>query len=717
MRYGGVRREGRGAVAALVASLLACAPAGDREATRTTSAAITACEGAPVSPARYLRQLSFDLRGAPPTRAELREVMGRGEVPDATIEGFLRDPRFLERVKRWHADLLWPNIGGFQLRVGGNLVVAVGPNQLSASTANPERIVEMLDHRSDEATCPPLGDPANLTAVSCCTADDPDHPACCLLRHAAYDPADPACVARSMAMPATFSYGSGTGDGALRGRDTYLGCDGALEYPPPRVAPTDARWHPDPGGRPTYVAPRSGATRHYYDERDIPLPYDDAAHCPNYCRAATGTGPGGAFARADYAPKTGRDALGRTVEGDGPGFVCPEGMVEVENPCDNVVSTTRMESRVQVRQEGFRLTQPWWAGGRWIKTCAYEAQEREQSLDHRIPCNLGRFLDRSCGCGPDGRYCAPFTGDYAHPSRVVSDLRDAINREPLEIVASVVGRDEDYATILTTRRGVANGPLAFMNRYQTPRMGELEFTPSAPPEALPDVPASDPTWHEYQRSPMHSGVLTTPAFLARFATRRSRVDRFLTAFLCRPFAPRAGPLPDPGDACNREPNLARRCGCSECHAVIEPFGAAWGRWGERGTAYLAPELFRRFDAACALCVGVNCPDRCRHYVTNAAAGDADPRVGYLQSYLDRTDAETCRIDQGPRTLVADGLATGELQACAARTLWERLLNRPMSESEYASVLPALVRDFEANGRSYRALVRAVVTSAAYRRID
>ena len=41
----------------------------------------------------------------------------------------------------------------------------------------------------------------------------------------------------------------------------------------------------------------------------------------------------------------------------------------------------------------------------------------------------------------------------------------------------------------------------------------------------------------------------------------------------------------------------------------------------------------------------------------------------------------------------------------------------MSADEQRRVLPALVRDFEASGRSYRALVRAIVTSPAYRRID
>jgi hypothetical protein len=636
-------------------------------------------------------------------------------VPEATIDGFLHDARFIERVKRWHAELLWPNMGGFELRTGGNLVVVAGAHLLSVRNINPERLVEILDRRSDEATCPAPDDPAHLTAASCCTAADPDHPSCCLVRHAAYDADDPACVAKAQRLPATFSHGSGSGDAALRGNDSYLGCDSALEYPPARVALDDPRWHPDAAGRPTYVAPRSGRTRYYYDEGDVPLPYDDAAHCPDYCRAAAGSGLAGAYLRTDFAART-RVESGRAVEGDGPGAACPAGMVTVENRCDNAVDL-RASSLYEIRQEGYRLTRPWWAAGHWIKTCAYEAQQREASLDHGAPCNLGQRLDRSCGCGPDGVYCAPFTGDNARPSRTVAALLDALNREPLELIASVVERDEDYATILTTRRGLANGPLAFMNRYQTARMGELDFTPSAPPGDLPALAPGDPSWHEYPRSPEHSGVLTTPVFLARFATRRARVNRFLTAFLCRPFVPREGPLPAPDDACHREPNLARRCGCSECHAVIEPFGAAWGRWGERGTAYLAPDRFPSFDFGCSTCLGADCPSRCRHYVVSTLASSREPMAGTLQSYVDRTTAETCRIDAGPRALVADGLATGELQSCAARTLWERLLNRPMSEAETVAVLPALAREFEAGGRNYRALVRAVVTSAAYRRID
>ncbi len=101
---------------------------------------------------------------------------------------------------------------------------------------------------------------------------------------------------------------------------------------------------------------------------------------------------------------------------------------------------------------------------------------------------------------------------------------DAINREPLEIIASVVARDEPYEGIFTTPRGVANGPLAFMNRYQAEQVGELDFSPSAPPDALPDVPLEDDTWHEYPRHPWHAGVLT-------FLHRRCGFCGFLRAAL------------------------------------------------------------------------------------------------------------------------------------------------------------------------------------------
>ncbi|MFO0601787.1 MAG: hypothetical protein U0324_01375 [Polyangiales bacterium] len=706
-----------GRVSLAVAFLAACVPAGEPPS-RAHQPGLTEPRGAEVTPTRYLRQLSLDLRGAPPSPEEYRRVAAEGAVPDAVVDGMLRDPRFITRVKRWHADLLWPSMAGFEFFVGARLAVVPGRNRdLGVDRINPEWLVEAMDRRTDEPACPAAGTPEHLTAASCCTAADPNHPACCLVRNRAYDPDDPACVAKSAALPAVFDYGIADGDQYLRGGPlTYMGCDNDLEYPPPRVAADDRRWPHDAGGRPYYTSPRSGRRRYYYDELEIPLPYDDVVHCPDYCRAPSPSGPGERWVATDFAPKQ-RVVDGQIRHGDGPGFACPAGFVEVANPCDNALEARRPMRGAEMRQEGWRLTRPWWARGHWVKTCAYEAQERAESPHTRLPCRRGVTADNACGCGPQGARCAPFTGDVTRLTASVQRVLDAINQEPLEIVGSVVERDEDYATVLTTRRGVANGPLAFLNRHQTDHVGELDFSPSAPPEDLPDVPPDDPTWRPYLRHEGHAGVLTTPVFLARFGTLRARIDRFRTAFLCRPFVPSADPAPPAEDACNRESNLARRCGCQHCHASIEPLGAAWGRWAERSTVFLDPAQHPPFDPVCATCAATGCPRRCRDYVTAPLDGNAAAFLGTLQAYLYRGPEEVRRIEAGPRSLVDDALLSGELQSCAARTAWARLVHRPMSEGELARVLPALVRDFEASGRSYRALVRAIVTSAAYRWID
>lgn len=647
---------------------------------------------------------------------EYREVVAAGDVTDAMVDVILGDARFLDRVKRWHADLLWPNLGGFEMDVGARLAVVPGPNtELSADNINPEWLLEVLDRRTDEPVCPAAGSPAHLTAASCCTASAPNHPACCRARNVRYNPDDPACVAKSAALPAVFNYGVSVGDRDLRGGDRYLGCDVNVPYPPARVALDDRRWPHDASGRPYYTSPKNGSRRFFYDEREVPLPYHSFEACPNYCRAVRPSGPNGAWARGDYVEKR-RVVGGRTELGDGPGFACPTGYTEVENPCDNVVEV-RFTSRVEIRREGWVLTRPYWAGGRWVKTCAYEAQTRTESVTRRSTCRNRTFVDSSCGCGPEGAWCAPFTGEALRPSRTVSQIVRALNQEPLELIASVVARDEDYATIFTTRRGMANGVLAYMNRHQVEQMGELDFTASAPPESLPDIPREDAAWHEYVRSPQHSGVLTTPVYLARFPTLRARINRFRTTFLCRPFTPSSDPPQPPEHNCNAEANLARRCGCQYCHATIEPLGAAWGRWAERSTRFLDPARFPAFDPACAACTGSGCPERCRLYVTTPLDGDSVRFLGTFVPYLYRSPEEIRRIEDGPRSLVTDALVSQELQSCTVRTTWARLLNRPMSESEQARVLPALVREFEANGRSYRALIRAIVTSPVYRRVD
>lgn len=670
--------------------------------------AATNCAPAQPSATRLLRQLSLDLRGAPPTFEEVEAVQRAGRVAPEVVDAMLRSDGFLDQSSRWHADLLWPNLDGFLIRAGGV--------RLTRGGTNPENAVAQLDARTAEPTCPT----GSTTAVACCTSQNPTHPACCGARHERYTASDPACVARTHAMPAMYTVGQGTGDRPLRGGSGSTGCDDTLEYPPPVVPRGDARWLHESDGRPYYISPRSGQRRYYYDQDQVPLPYDDWTHCPNYCRrTGMGTGAGGSYILADFVAKR-RTVSGREVLGDAPGAVCPAGFEEVTNTCDNGLFNGN-DYNVRIRREGYRVMPTYWSEGRLVKVCAYEAQERANSVYSGQLCAPALRLDPSCGCGPEGRYCVPSQGRTSTlPTRAEGRVRDALNQEPLRIVRSVIGRDEDYYTAYTTRRSFITGPLAFFYREQVDRVSGLAMTPPTPTDQMPSMTYEDAAWREYVRGPEHAGVLTTPAFLGRFPTLRARINAFRTALLCRPFEPPAGGLPAPDDACNREPNLAHRCGCQHCHSAIEPLGAYWARWRERGSAYLSPAEYPAFDPNCATCAitGQFCTPRCRaNYVTSTLDADGSRYAGTLFGYLYRSQDEQRAIEQGPAALVSASLASGEMQTCTVNTAWRRLVGRGMSAQESREVLPGLVQRFRASGHNYRALIREIVNAPAYRRID
>lgn len=668
------------------------------------------CAAAEPSPTRLLRQLSLDLRGAPPSVDELEATQRAGQVTPAVIDAMLTSDAFLDQSERWHADLLWPNLDGFLIKAGGL--------RLTRSGTNPENVLETLDARTNETTCPTTA--ASNTAVVCCTSQNPTHPLCCGARNTRYNANDPACIARSRAMPAIFTVGQGTGDRPLRGGSGTTGCDENLEYPPARVASNDTRWLHESSGRPYYISPRSGQRRYYYDQDDVPLPYDDQTHCPNFCRrTGMGTGANGTYILADYVSKQ-RTVNGSIVNGDHPDARCPTGFDEVVNTCDNAIFNGN-EYNVRIRREGYVLQQTYWSGGRFVKMCAYEAQTRSNSVYTNQLCSPAARLDPSCGCGPNGDYCMPSQGRTSTlPTRTERRVRDALNQEPLRIVRSVIERNEDYYGVYTSRRSFITGPLAFFYRQQVDRSTGIGLAPPVSTDQMPTMGYDDETWREYVRGAEHAGVLTTPAWLGRFPTQRARINRFRTALLCRPFEPPAGGLPAPEDACNREPNLAHRCGCQHCHAAIEPLGAYWARWSERSAGYLDAQSYPAFDPNCATCAitGQFCTARCRNnYVTTTLDADGSRYAGTLFGYLYRSSAEQHVIDEGPAGLVQASLASGEMQACTVNTLWQRLVGRGMNDQEAREVMPGLLQRFQASGHNYRALVRDIVTAPAYRRID
>ena len=99
-----------------------------------------------MTPQRYLRALSLELRGTLPTLEEY-EIIDEGEVPAALIEGWLSSPEFVERAVRRHRDLLWPNISNVRL-TGNNAGLARQGGTLLHWRRNPAIV-----YRGDRVPC------------------------------------------------------------------------------------------------------------------------------------------------------------------------------------------------------------------------------------------------------------------------------------------------------------------------------------------------------------------------------------------------------------------------------------------------------------------------------------------------------------------------------------------------------------------------------------
>lgn len=266
-----------------------------------------------------------------------------------------------------------------------------------------------------------------------------------------------------------------------------------------------------------------------------------------------------------------------------------------------------------------------------------------------------------------------------------------------------------------------NGPLSQLYRQvQTPTVWQV--TAPTAPTLVPDVPlANTTTWVEYTRDEQASGVLTTASWLYRFPTQRARVNQFWGAFLCKHFAPPAGAVvPPPEDSCNRDNNLATRCGCSYCHATIEPVGAHWGRFGERNGQYLDPALYPKVSAKCrdcALAGNTTCDNECGNYVMQAFDGEGAQSLGLLRTYLYRTTDEEPNIVGGPKLLVERMMQTGELERCAVQNAWNHLLGRPMTAEEEKLYMGQLIDHFAMSNHNWKQLMLRIVSTDAYRRVD
>jgi hypothetical protein len=233
---------------------------------------------------------------------------------------------------------------------------------------------------------------------------------------------------------------------------------------------------------------------------------------------------------------------------------------------------------------------PYWDPTTTVRVCAFDAQAHRNRRDG-TPCG-DLDTDPACGCGADLRYCA---SPLAEPM-----IREALADEPARLFEKIIREGRPYHEAFTTPETELNGPSAHFYRYLSgapnptaATVGLVGFEGRM--GDVPDVAFEDRAWRTVERGEGHAGVLTTPGYLLRFNSHRARANRFHTAFLCDPFVPSAAGIPAEED--EPDPNLRERAGCADCHEVLEPAAAHWGRWRINSSTRASTTSRRRWPRA------------------------------------------------------------------------------------------------------------------------
>ncbi len=370
------------------------------------------------------------------------------------------------------------------------------------------------------------------------------------------------------------------------------------------------------------------------------------------------------------------------------------------------------------QQEGWVMVTPYWNPTTQIQVCAFDAQEAATG-EAGVSCSSYHTNDEECGCGPELTWCGP--DNVSADNQLV---RDSLAEEPARIFEWVVRENRSYLDAFTTTMTFMNGPVAHFYRHLTgtnviTQGGAVAYDRAM--ATVPDLPYQDvDQWVAVERDAPHAGAFTTMGYMIRFASNRSRANRFYTAFYCDPFVPSEDGLPPEGE--NPSPNLRERAGCADCHQSLEPAAAHWARWRTVGTfGHFDPEVFSfeepRPDCICGEGMG-NCSAYCSTYfVTADNSSDEEfglyaglPQAG---SWLEGNDH--ANVEAGPAALVDSEDEQKQVAQCAVRNLSEHLLGRQLEPDDF-TWLEEHTQAFADSGYDYSALVQRMVTDERYRTI-
>ncbi len=358
------------------------------------------------------------------------------------------------------------------------------------------------------------------------------------------------------------------------------------------------------------------------------------------------------------------------------------------------------------------------------RVCAFDAQEAAYWTSDGSPasdsdnCNFVTGPNhQGCGCGPELRYC--------WGPGVETKIRRSVAEQLYQLVEAVTVGELPYSQLLTSQRTYYDGRLLFWKRYlaqMTTLNDTFNFYFEGDVKPPDDIDFNDTNWAPFQRSGVHSGIMTLPAFSLRFQTNRGRANRFRTAFTGQYFEPPAGTDSDCDPTTN---DLTQQCGCRHCHATLEPLAAHFGNIAQAGSALLSDRNFFPTQLPCnkpGLLTGLEKTLCERFYVTDPNQANVGTLLP-LQYAGDDTDVHkqiAASFEAGPIGWAESIIADGTFARTTVLNLWRHFMQRemnldPLNPNNELAWLDTLTEELREHD-SFKQIVKRIVTLDAYRRI-
>ena len=361
----------------------------------------------------------------------------------------------------------------------------------------------------------------------------------------------------------------------------------------------------------------------------------------------------------------------------------------------------------------------------------YAKKHKGEAISCRSAAAVSMSID--CGCGVGLEHCMPGDGSgndvraFVFPTRMPLGLDAPLaasaqpesswhklwwSQEAVHTMGKLFAEDHDFRELLTGKWTYVNGPLAQFYKSTAPAtccggakaFGMLEeteplFDPSAVPSSL--APHDVATWEKVDDRGAHAaGILTMPAFLTKFASRRARAAALYSTFLCKSFVAGNVMLTP-----STEPNLMKRDGCSTCHATLEPLAAYFSRVVETDWTYLPASALPVDNSRCKKNPQGLLPGFCNAYYD---PDFSDAANGVLRGAY----ASSEHVESGPVGAAAAITSAPEFASCAVERVTSSFLGRPLTADDEA-LEKQLLGVLTANGFRLRPVVRALVESPAY----